>query len=313
MDDPVPTRGARGEHSSPLRSGHNVVHEFERSELGRRQSDSEGVSLQTVRRDPRRSPKEADFDDDLAYGDLQPPFPARHMSDEDELRGKVTALNRMLQEVNCLQHSANAIIKNLQSNPDAMAAVALSLAEISNLVAKMAPGALMALKGTAPAAIALLLSPEFLIAVGVGLGVTVVCLGGYKIIKKIKIKRTTGAGNADSQADEIEEVEEVDRVTSWRRGIAGMESQSPGTSVEGEFMTPAASKQLKEAGMIPPNESKSRNNRKSSNSAKKSVKSNKESSNSKDEDGKKTKAKKDKEPSGLRMLFKKDKLQLAPA
>ena len=67
-----------------------------------------------------------------------------------------------------------------------MAAVALTLAEISNLVTKMAPGALMAVKTSAPTVFAILAAPEFLIAVGVGVGLTVVAFGGYKIIKKIK-------------------------------------------------------------------------------------------------------------------------------
>lgn len=115
----------------------------------------------------RESSKDADIDMDLAYGDLPPPLstPASRLAEQEELKTKMTALEVMLEEANCLQHSATAIIKNLEANPDAMAAVALTLAEISNLGAKMAPGALAALGKATPAVMALLLSPEFLIAV----------------------------------------------------------------------------------------------------------------------------------------------------
>ena len=58
---------------------------------------------------------------------------------------------------------------SLQKNPEAMAAIALTLAEISNIASKMAPGALMALKTGAPAVFALLAAPEFLIAGGGGI------------------------------------------------------------------------------------------------------------------------------------------------
>lgn len=145
----------------------------------------------------------------------------------------------LLQEIDCIQHSAAATIANLQKNPDAMAAVALTLAEISNIVAKMAPGAVLAMKGSAPAVFALLASPQFLIAGGVAVGVTVVCLGGYKIIKKIKAKNS--AKEEDGGMDEMLELGgDVSRIDTWRRGIADAETMSVGTSVEGEFITPQA-------------------------------------------------------------------------
>ena len=152
----------------------------------------------------------------------------------------------LLDEANCAQHSVKAMIEHLQKNPDAMAAVALTLAEISNIAAKMAPGALTALKGSAPAVFALLASPQFLIAAGVGIGVTVVMLGGYKIIKKIKAKNAAGKEGSMDEALEIDG-EEVGRIKAWRRGIvatddgdAHSEVLSVGTSVDGEFITPLA-------------------------------------------------------------------------
>ena len=135
------------------------------------------------------------------------------------------------------------MIEHLQKNPDAMAAVALTLAEISNIASKMAPGALTALKGSAPAVFALLASPQFLIAAGVGIGVTVVMFGGYKIIKKIKAKNAAGKADANNMEDMLEiDGAEINRINQWRRGIVADDTEiaSAGTSVDGEFITPLA-------------------------------------------------------------------------
>src|SRR5262249_3427953 len=128
---------------------------------------------------------------DLAYGELPPALPPRQkpVDNETQLRSKMTLLTRMLEEAHCLQHSATATIEHLQKNPDALAAVALTLAEISSLVRRMAPGALSSLAKTFPAAVALLTSPQFLIATGLGVGVVAVALGGYKIVKRIQDQR----------------------------------------------------------------------------------------------------------------------------
>jgi len=245
-------------------------HGVEESELLRRNSDSDVRSLQTVHRNrrplvPGTSSRqhvyrpESDMDMDLAYGELPPPLPPRRYSEEGLLRLKMTALNRLLEEANCVHHTATTIIKSLESNPEAMAAVALALAEISNLMTKMAPGALMGMKGAFPAIVALLLSPEFLIAVGVGLGVTVVALGGYKIVKRIKrarLVRDKEGREVEEEVDELEDVtEDVNKVEGWRRGLpTGFAEEEglndarsvSGTSVEGEWATPAAGALLRE-------------------------------------------------------------------
>lgn len=175
---------------------------------------------------------------DLAYGDIPPPLPVARVDEEVELKGLVHRVKMMLEEAECLQCSATAIISTLQKDPDAMAAVALTLAEISNIASKMAPGALIALKGSAPAVFALLASPQFMIAAGVGVGITVVALGGYKIIKKIKAKH---AEEEDPGMDEMLEIGgDVSRIDNWRRGIAEVQAESVGTSVDGEFITPQA-------------------------------------------------------------------------
>lgn len=174
---------------------------------------------------------------DLAYGDIPPPLEVIRVEEEVELKGLVNKVKRMLEEAECLQYSATSIISTLQKDPDAMAAVALTLAEISNIASKLAPGALMALKGSSPAVFALLASPQFMIAAGVGVGITVVALGGYKIIKKIKAKHA----EEEPGMDELLEIGgDVSRIDNWRRGIAEVQAESPGTSVDGEFITPQA-------------------------------------------------------------------------
>ena len=178
------------------------------------------------------------IDMDLAYGPIPPPLPvARSGADEEEFRGHVQKVKRILEEADCLQYSASAIIATLQKNPDAMAAVALTLAEISNVVTKMAPGVLTAMKASSPAVFALLASPQFLIAGGVAVGVTVVAFGGYKIVKKIRAKHAVEVPGTDEM---LEIGGDVNRIDNWRRGIAEEQERSIGTSVEGEFITPTA-------------------------------------------------------------------------
>jgi len=157
----------------------------------------------------------------------------------------------MLEEAHCLQHSATATIEHLQKNPDALAAVALTLAEISNLVRRMAPGALGSLAKAFPAAVALLTSPQFLIATGLGVGVVAVALGGYKIVKRIQDQRAL-----EKEERLLEVPAGLDRIEMWRRGIADVEAESVGTTVDGEFITPEAGRRLIEEGKITPAELK---------------------------------------------------------
>lgn len=174
---------------------------------------------------------------DLAYGPVPPPLPVTIEADDAEIKGLVNKVKALLDEANCLQYSVSATIASLQKNPDAMAAVALTLAEISNIATKMAPGVLASMKGSAPAVFALLASPQFMIAGGVAVGVTIVAFGGYKIIKKIRARNAV----EDPGMDEMLEIGgDVSAIDNWRRGIAEAEEQSVGTSVDGEFITPEA-------------------------------------------------------------------------
>ena len=173
----------------------------------------------------------------LAYGDPPPNLMTAYKPDDVELRGLVGRVKGILDEAHCVQHSVKTTMASLQKNPEAMAAVALTLAEISNLAKKMAPGALIKVRMLAPSVFALLSSPQFLIAAGLGVGVTVIALGGYKIIKKIQ------AGKEERPMEEaIALGSEVSRIETWRQGIADVESHSVATSADGELITPAAAR-----------------------------------------------------------------------
>lgn len=299
---------------SPRRSRHRYeqdlageAREGHHKELIRRHTDMHIPAPQVK---TTRSHSEPHIDMDLAYGELPPPLPSRRY-DDGELREKASKLTMLLDEANCLQHSVTAMIDNLQKNPDALAAVALTLAEISNIVGKMGPGVLTVLKGSFPAVVALLASPQFMIAAGVGVGVTIVALGGYKIIKKLQAQKDgERAMEEPLQLDELEPPE-LSRIEMWRRGIAEVEAESAGTTVDGEFITPGASRQLVAAGVLDEDDLKSRRStrmredgeRGSKSHRAKSVRSSKPTKTASRSKTVKEKTKK-KEPSPLKMLFR---------
>ena len=301
------TRGYSDSQIRDEREGHDVSKQ--RQELRRRHTEqaSDLIAPPSPRRTKTSPPK---IDMDLAYGDIPPPLPVARADDEDELKGLVGKVKMLLEEADCLQYSATAIIASLQSNPDAMAAVALTLAEISSIVSKMAPGALVALKGSSPAVFALLASPQFLVAAGVGVGVTIVALGGYKIIKKIKAKNAMEEPGMDEM---LELRGDVSRIDTWRRGIAAAEEQSVGTSVDGEFITPHAAA-LSRLNLNDGESKTSRRKHRSSRSTKDSEtssgkmtstsKTSKTAKSSKEKgEGKEKREKKDKKPSPLSRIF----------
>jgi hypothetical protein len=227
--------------------------DISRTELVRRHTDAyveaHDISRQTI---PEYGPLQRsmstpagrdDVDMHLAYGDAPRPDTPPTVK-EQELQGLTSKFDQLMAEAQCIQHSAATIIASLQANPEAMAAVALTLAEISSLITKMGPGILTLLKGSSPAIVALLASPQFLIATGVAVGVTIVMFGGYKIIKQIQKNAT------EKKESPVEEAlvfdGELSSIESWRRGIADVEAQSVATSVDGEFITPEAMRVRKE-------------------------------------------------------------------
>lgn len=232
------------------------------------------------------------IDMDLAYGELPlPDTPA----DEAELKTLMSRVSNVLDELHCVHHSVTATIAALQKDPDALAAVALTLAEISNLAAKMAPAALTTLKGSFPAVFALLASPQFMIAAGVGVGVVVVALGGYKIIKKI---RERVADEEEEPTDQLQEIDvDVNRIDAWRRGVVDGDGDgaSVGTSVDAELITPEAAALRRADG-----DTEIGSNRHKKKTKDKSRKPSKSRGSSKDA---KVREKRPKEPSKLRLLF----------
>ncbi|KAI3542374.1 hypothetical protein CABS01_15206 [Colletotrichum abscissum] len=134
--------------------------------------------------------KEKEIDMDLAYGNIPPDLKDRTdldpLTKEKEAKTLISRVEGLLDEAKCAHHSATATIAHLQGNPDAAAAVALTLAELSTLLKQMSPAFLSVIKGGSPAVFALLASPQFLIAAGASIGLTVVMFGGWKIVKQIK-------------------------------------------------------------------------------------------------------------------------------
>ncbi|CEJ80116.1 hypothetical protein VHEMI00321 [[Torrubiella] hemipterigena] len=226
-----------------------------------------------------RSHSEADFqrlkkykeiDLNLAYGEIPPDLESR--IDLDPTREKeakalsaknlVKQIEGLLDEANCVQHTAGAMIKHLQEKPEAAAAVAFSLAELSKLVAKLSPAVLGLLQGGSPAVFGLLASPQFLIGTGLAVGVTVVMFGGWKMIKQVKEARAAKealAWEASPQASQARPVlqrahslhssqsagydealvveEELSVIESWRRGIEPFRDDE---SADIELITPEA-------------------------------------------------------------------------
>jgi hypothetical protein len=312
----------RGSRAGSVRSKHTTNHmKFEQilagehirgKELVRRHTDGDFLESghESERKHSYAHSAGSSIDMDLAYGELPPPLPVRQHTEEVVMREKMTKITMLLDEANALQHSVTSMIEHLQKSPDALAAVALTLAEVSNLAAKMGPGALMALKGSFPAVVALLASPQFLIAGGLAIGVTVVMLGGFKIMQRIKDKPEV---ERELEAPfELQELEtgELDRIEVWRRGIADAAAQSAGSTVDGEFITPGAEQLLIAEGVLDEHDSKSRrgdSKKKSSKSEKEKKKhrtSSKHGGSSRGastvgkDDGKRKKA-----VSGLKMLF----------
>ncbi|KAL7914227.1 hypothetical protein GGI35DRAFT_237948 [Trichoderma velutinum] len=208
----------------------------------------------------------------LAYGDIPPDLADRvdldvhttphvdlrdvHVEDEREQAEQlIHKIENLLDEASCAQHSATAIITHLQERPDAAAAVALTLAELSGIITKLSPGFAAILKGTSPAIFALLASPQFLIGTGIAVGVTVVMFGGWKIIQRATqnsfAKKPVAYEAAaapvpnlpqlpESGIDEaivLESVEvDISKIDTWRRGIVDLGYES----ADQELMTPAA-------------------------------------------------------------------------
>lgn len=281
----------------PRRQGSAVMHHA--------MSESD---LSTIRPSapPKDKKKKKEIDMNLAYGNIPPDLASRtdlgpvtkaeeeraqadaELKKQQEARTLMARIDTILDEAEAVQHSATSIIDHLQRKPEAAAAVALMLAELSTLLKTLGPGFLSVVKGGSPAIFALLASPQFLVGVGVAVGVTVVCFGGWKIVKRIKEAKAVAAEKeANAQAFEMQDQqqyvprsgqsgfeagmrygepgpgsfddalvleEELSTIETWRRGIVPSEAddeelaRSIAESADLELITPDAAQSVRDDG-----------------------------------------------------------------
>ncbi|KAL2158787.1 hypothetical protein VTH06DRAFT_3979 [Thermothelomyces fergusii] len=150
--------------------------------------------------DPDRGREPAHNDDDARLPPVEDPQEAKALSLMDRIE-------EYLEEAHCIQKTASGMIESLQQNPDAAAAVALSLAELSSLLGRLSPAFLSFLKGGSPAVFALLASPQFLIGTSIAVGVTVVMFGGWKI-SEVSDRKSSSGRRADRDGGESEAASE---------------------------------------------------------------------------------------------------------
>ncbi|KAH8763332.1 hypothetical protein F5883DRAFT_114882 [Diaporthe sp. PMI_573] len=201
--------------------------------------------LSTVRPTPppKDKKKKKEIDMNLAYGNIPPDLASRtdlgpatraeedraaadaELKRQQEARSLMARIDTILDEAEAVQHSATSIIDHLQRKPEAAAAVALMLAELSTLLKTLGPGFLSVVKGGSPAIFALLASPQFLVGVGVAVGVTVVCFGGWKIVKRIKEAKAVAA-ERDAGAQAFEMHEQQPQYAPRSSGQSGFEAGS---------------------------------------------------------------------------------------
>lgn len=214
-----------------------------------------------------------EIDMDLAYGSIPPDLEFRtdldpKNSDERDATSLIRRVEGLLDEAKCMHHSATTTMTHLQKDPDAAAAVALSLAELSNLVKKTSPAFLGLMKTASPAVFHLLASPHFLIGSSIAVGVTVVCFGGWKIVKRVKQQQAAremlayeaanmerpmptrtqseygpGAQYNAGMDEALIIDDDLSSIDTWRRGIVPFGEDE---SADMELITPMADRVTKE-------------------------------------------------------------------
>ncbi|EWC46390.1 hypothetical protein DRE_04333 [Drechslerella stenobrocha 248] len=114
-----------------------------------------------------------------------PPPPPEVDEEEDHLTALFTQVQDIIDHAAAAQSSVITLVEALRRDPETLAMVGITLAEISTIIAKMSPAALAGVKLSWPMVFTFLASPQFAIVAGVGIGTTIILLGGYKIIKKM--------------------------------------------------------------------------------------------------------------------------------
>ncbi|RVD89511.1 uncharacterized protein DFL_000515 [Arthrobotrys flagrans] len=116
-----------------------------------------------------------------------PPMPPRPEVDEedDHLTALFTQVQDIIDHAAAAQSSVVTLVDALRREPETLAMVGLTLAEISTIVAKLSPAALAGAQISWPVVFSFLASPQFAIVAGGVIGTTVILLGGYRIIQKM--------------------------------------------------------------------------------------------------------------------------------
>ncbi|KAJ6256224.1 hypothetical protein Dda_9059 [Drechslerella dactyloides] len=114
-----------------------------------------------------------------------PPPPPEVDEEDDHLTALFTQVQDIIDHAAAAQSSVITLVEALRRDPETLAMVGITLAEISTIIAKLSPAALAGAKISWPLVFSFLASPQFAIIAGVGIGTTVILLGGYKIIKKM--------------------------------------------------------------------------------------------------------------------------------
>ena len=117
---------------------------------------------------------------------------------DSPLTAMLLRLTDILDTFDCLNASIATLVASLQKDPDAIAMIGLTLAEVAAIVAKTAPGVIIAAKAAFPIIFSLLASPQFLVTAGA----SVIMIGGYQIIRRVT---GMGAAEEDKNIDADEE------------------------------------------------------------------------------------------------------------
>lgn len=154
---------------------------------------------------------------------------------DDHLTALLLQVSDILDHISCFGSGVFAMIEALRRDPETLAMVGLTLAEISTIVTKLSPSMLIGLKSAWPMVFAFLASPQFAIVAGVGVGTTVVLIGGYKIIKRMGLVGGATTPAAIEEGADNEEAENFGGLKSSNSFPPRYEDLDLGGRVTGEL------------------------------------------------------------------------------
>jgi len=167
---------------------------------------------------------------------------------DSPLTALLMRLTDILDTFDCLNASITTLVASLQKDPDALAMVGLTLAEISAIVAKTAPGVVVAAKAAFPVIFGFLASPQFLVTAGA----SVIIIGGYQIIRRV----TGLVGSAPPTAKAMEEDDHLafgpgmDEILSEQESAG--KASAPDAKIQAITPAPGVKKDKKKVLALPP-------------------------------------------------------------